>query len=260
MKRAVVILALGVTVMGQGVFEVASIKRNVSGSTSWGFNPQPSGGLVATNVTPRQMVIYAYSMQNSRVEGGPDWIDTERYDIVAKGSTSATQDQMLLMLRALLNERFKAVVRIEPRETPVFALQLAREDRRLGPELRPSDVDCVAVRSALAPGAPPPVRNNRPLCTGRGKPGLVIAGAVTMEEMARNLTRLVDRPIIDRTGLHGRFDVDLRYTPDLQPVDPAGDAPALFVALQEQLGLKLQSQRAPIDVAIIQSIEHPVAD
>ena len=258
----VILACMMVGVAAQGTFEAASIKRNTSESANWGFVTQPGGRLVATNVTARQMVTYAYSMQNSRVEGGPPWTDTERYDIVAKAaSATATQTEMLPLLRALLADRFKLSVRIEARETPVFALVLARDDRRLGPQLRPSKADCAAVRAALAQGQAPTLTGDRPLCVGRSRSGLVVAGAITMEEFANNLWRLVDYPVVDRTGLKGRFDLDLRWLPQDQPPGDAGaDEPSLFIALQEQLGLKLQSQQALIDMVVIDRVERPSVD
>src|SRR6188474_2193720 len=141
----------------QGVlpaFEVASIKVNASGSENFGFTARPGGVMVATNVSARQVVTYSYSMQNSRVEGGPDWLDTVRYDITAKASEAATPDQMLLMFRTLLAERFKLVMHIDARDTAIFALVQARPDGRLGPQLRASSkVDCEAARAEQARGA-----------------------------------------------------------------------------------------------------------
>jgi uncharacterized protein (TIGR03435 family) len=119
-------------------FEVASIKVNNSGSENFGFNARPGGMMVAINVSARQVVTDAYSMQNSRVEGGPDWLDTVRYDITAKASEAATPEQMLLMFRTLLAQRFKLVMHVDARDTAIFALVQARPDRRLGPQLRAS--------------------------------------------------------------------------------------------------------------------------
>ena len=249
-------------------FEIASIKVNSSGSQNFGFTPQPGGVLVATNVSARQMVTYAYSMQNSRVEGGPDWLDAVRYDISAKAAGPATQDQMLPMLRTLLADRFKLVMHIDPRDTPIFALVRARADGRLGPQLRASSItDCDAAREAQARGAAIAASDGRPICGGRTRgAGLIIAGAVSMEELARNTSRMAGRVVVDRTGLQGRYDFDLKFNPDGElaaatPADRPPDAlPSFFVALEEQLGLKLEPQRAPVDVVVIDSIQRPVED
>ncbi len=246
-------------------FEVASIKRNTSGDENFGFNVRPGGLMAALNVTGRQIVRFAYSMQNSSVEGGPDWLDTEHYDITAKAAEAATPEQMLLMLRTLLADRFKLVMHMDARDTPIFNLVRARNDGRLGPQLRPTSVDCGAIRAAQARGAATLTANDgRPVCGGRARAGIITAGAVTMEQLARNLSGLAGRAIVDRTGLEGHYDFDLKYVPDAQLTAPAGGAPAelpsLFVALEEQLGLKLEAGRAPVDVVVIDSIARPVED
>ena len=248
-------------------FDVASIKVNASGDQNFGFTPKPGGVMIATNVTARHIVTFAYSMQNSRVEGGPDWLDTVRFDITAKASEAATPEQMLLMLRTLLANRFTLVMHVEARDTPVFALVRARADGRLGPQLRASATrDCAAARAEQARGAALAASDGRPICGGRARAGAITAGAVSMEELARNMARLVGRVIIDRTGLPDRYDFDLTFSPDadLTAASGAGGVPgalpSLFVALEEQLGLKLESQRAPVEVVVIESIQRPVED
>ena len=248
-------------------FEVASIKINASGDENFGFTPRPGGVLVATNVTPRHIVTFAYSMQNSRVEGGPDWLDSVRFDITAKASDAATQEQMLLMLRTLLADRFKLVMHVEARDTPIFVLIRARADGRPGPQLRSSaTIDCDAARAAQARGAALAASDGRPICGGRTRAGVITAGAVSMEELARNLSRVVGRAILDRTGLPGRYDFDLRFNSEAELTAAPGAGrepgalPSLFVALEEQLGLKLESQRAPVDVVVIDSVQRPIED
>ena len=248
-------------------FEVASIKVNNSGSENFGFSVKPGGVVIATNVTIRQIIRYAYSMQNSKVEGGPDWLDTVRYDITAKAAEAATADQMTFMFRPLLADRFKLVMHIDARDTPIFALVRARADGRLGPQLRASSVmDCDATRAAQARGAALAAGDGRPICAGRAQAGAIIAGAVSMDELARNTSRMAGRVVVDRTGLQGRYDFELKFNPDGElTAAPAADRPpnalpSFFVALEEQLGLKLEPQRAPVDVLIIDSIQRPVED
>lgn len=248
-------------------FEVVSIKVNASADENFGFTLKPGGMMVATNVTARQIVTFAYSMQNSRVEDGPAWLDSVRFDITAKAAGPATQEQMLPMMRALLADRFRLEIHRDARDTPVFALVRARADGRLGPQLRPSaTLDCDAALAAQARGAAIAASDGRPICGGRTRAGVITAGAVSMEELARNMSRLAGRMIIDRTGLPGRYDFDLKFTPegDLTATPAArnelGAPPSLFVALEEQLGLKLESQRAPVEVVVIDSIQRPVED
>jgi uncharacterized protein (TIGR03435 family) len=267
MRYAVLALALAAAQQSvRPAFEVASIKQNTSGSENFGFNARPGGVMVAINVSARQVVTYAYSMQNSRVEGGPDWLDTVKYDITAKAPEAATPDQMLLMFRTLLADRFKLTMHTDARDTAIFALVRGRADGRLGPQLRASSTaDCDAARGEQARGAAIASADGRPICGGRTRAGFIIAGAVSMDELARNMSRMVGRAIVNRTGLTGRYDFDLKFTPESELTGAAADSgpdtpPSLYVALEEQLGLKLEPQRAPVDVVVIDSIQRPVED
>ena len=168
------------------------------------------------------------------------------------------------MLRALLAERFKLVVHRETRDLPIYVLVMARKDGRLGPRLRPSNVDCSATPSPAAGGfvAEP--------CKGlRNVPGKATGRAVTIQTLARLMSGWVDdhRPVEDRTGLTGNFDIDLDWTPDRPLPPPPADAPALpqvdangaglFTALQEQLGLKVESAKNSIATLVVDHAEDP---
>ena len=189
------------------------------------------------------------------------------------------------MLRTLLAERFKLVLRRESREQPIYALVRARRDGVLGPQIKTPTGSCVMVMPGVVRGAaggdPNPPDPAKPGAQpSPGQPGrrcgvgpdgdTLKAGSATMKTLTTILTPSVDRPILDRTGLDGLFDFDLRYaggtsflgrgrgaavSPDA-PVDPAG-LPSLFTALQEQLGLRLDAQRGPVDVLVVQSAELP---
>ena len=127
-------------------------------------------------------------------------------------------------------------------------------------------VDCDAARAAQAQGAAIAASDGRPICGGRTRSGVITAGAVSMDELARNMSRLVGRVIVNRTGLQGRYDFDLKFVPDAElTAGPAADRPpdalpSLLVALEEQLGLKLEAQRAPVDVVVVDSIQRPTED
>jgi len=146
---AVAVAAMGVLAApssaqrAQVAFDVASVKHNDSGQPGGGVGLRP-GGYAATNVLLRTIVAHAFQMKRPFVIGGPDWIDSERYDIIARASGEATEEELYAMARALLIDRFHLVVHQETRELPVYAMVRARSDGRLGPNLRPSTPDCAA--------------------------------------------------------------------------------------------------------------------
>jgi uncharacterized protein (TIGR03435 family) len=259
-------------------FEVAAVKKNTSGDTRAPMRTQPGGRFTATNVRLKFLIAAAFSMVDperlidSRILGGPDWIGSERYDINAKAniefrpSPDGPARELLLMIRSLLQERFKLVAHRETRELSVYELVLARSDRRLGPEMRKPAADCDA---AIAAGIPPPRQPGEPPpCGLMGSPARTIAGGATMQQLVANLSNRVDRLVVDKTGLAGRFAFTLVWTPDripteapppgIPPIDPNG--PSLFTALQEQLGLKLEPAKAPVEVLVIDHIEHATED
>jgi uncharacterized protein (TIGR03435 family) len=262
-------------------FDVASIKPNKAGDNIV-FNEARGNRLTMTGYTLQMLIQNAYDLQDFQIAGGPKWLNSDRFDIFATSSSpdlfkaeqpfGPTQQQ--LMLRSLLVDRFKLAAHNETRELPVFALVLARTDGRLGPELRKTSIDCAALATTRARGetTPPPqfAISDRPVCGSRVTPGAIIAGGITMSDLVRRLSLLsntgssLGRMVIDRTGLSGAFDVNLHFTPDRIPdfgpggpiIDP--DGPSIFTALQEQLGLKLDPQRGPVDVFVIDRAEIPV--
>jgi uncharacterized protein (TIGR03435 family) len=162
------------------------------------------------------------SVQGFQIAGGPDWIDKDRWDVVAKADGDASPDQLMALLQTLLADRFKLAAHREVRDAPIYALTLSRNNGRLGPQLRPSTVDCAALISAARArgSAPSPTTNGRPSCGLRVERGFIMTTATTMADLARNLAPMAGRSVIDKTGLTGTYDLDLRWTPD----GPAGDA------------------------------------
>jgi len=273
-----VVTALAQTPERVPSFEVASVKRNTSGDSRAPMRTQPGGRFVATNVLLKFLIAAAFGMPDppslidARILGGPEWIGSERYDINAKAniefrpSPDGPARELLLMIRSLLEERFKLKAHRETRELPIYELVLARADRRLGPEMRKPATDCDA---AIAAGIPPPRQPGEPPpCGLMAGPARTIAGGATMQQLAANLTVRLERLVFDKTGLTGRFAFTLAFTPDrmpteapppgIPPIDPNG--PSLVTALQEQLGLKLEPARGPVDVLVIDRVEHPAAD
>lgn len=232
----------------------------------------------ATNVPLRELIRFAYDVQDVRLIGGPDWIRSERFDITAKAEQpfpawgpAGPPMPLLLMMRTLLSDRFSLVVHQETREMPVYALIVAREDRKFGPEITPSKLDCDSQARAGRAGPPPQTNPNEPTCGMRIAPGQMLIGGTPMSQFASVLSNFVQRVVLDRTQLSGTFDFRLRWTPDRLPQGPPppgapplpavdADGPSLFAALQEQLGLKLESTRAPLEVLVIDRVEQPTPD
>jgi uncharacterized protein (TIGR03435 family) len=267
-------------------FEVASVKK--SGPPSPGsFNFNMRGGRFVVSQTPlSSLITMAYSLQRYQVVGGPAWINSDRFDVNAKAEDGpvaptppGTPTRQQLMLRALLKERFALVAHNETRELPLSHLVMSRDDRKLGERLRPATVDCAALAAARGrAGGPPPVPpappkpGEVPQCGMRGGFGQIAAGSMRMEQLASLLASMLNRPVFDRTKLTGAFDFQLDYTPDQMPQLPPGatlppgftmpsaDGPSLSTALQEQLGLKLESTRGPIEVLVIDSVSQPTPD
>jgi bla regulator protein blaR1 len=262
-------------------FEVASIKTTKSRTEAKGVRIQP-GRLTIDGLTAREIVAFAYDIPNplriSRIAGGPNWLDSDRFNIVAKAADSAATDRLRMMLRALLADRFHMIARTTTLDRPVYALSLARSDGSLGPRLHRSDIDCRQFWAARGGALPPLPRDPKDVstCVIRAEPGLIVARARTMADLVTvAFPRVVeDRVVVDRTGLTGSYDVLLEWTPERKPfasaadlppglpvpAPPSTDGPSIFTAIQEQLGLKLQSARAPVEVLLIDHIERPAED
>jgi uncharacterized protein (TIGR03435 family) len=242
-------------------FEVASVKVNKSGPTG-GRAPVVAGDrLTIVNMTLRAIVQTAYGIGRDDIAGAPRWMDVDHFDIVAKAEKPVSADEMRLLLRNLLADRFTLVTHTEKKTTPVYALVLARADGRLGPNLRPATRDCASLR------ADPPGRDPDP-CGMLTSVTASVTGRMAVRgfdlSMLGRLAAEVERPIVDRTGLKGIFDWELTWTPQnprlrtpvqSATVDPNG--PSIFTALQEQLGLKLESQQDERDVLVIDKVEQP---
>ena len=247
-------------------FDVASVKPNTSGDFRRAIGPGPGGRFQALNNTLRELVTYAYGVDMARaglqVAGGPSWMDSDRFDIdaVAPGG-AATPAEAREMVRTLLAERFKLQARRETRAVPTYDLVVDRRDGRLGSKLRPSTIDCEARRAAARRGGPPPVPTGpppspetiRPVCGLRQTPVRFAGDAVSMTQLASALGPPSARIVFDRTGLTGYFDLDLEWAPSQD--DPS--TTPIFTAIREQLGLRLEGSRAPIEMVVVVSAERP---
>jgi uncharacterized protein (TIGR03435 family) len=244
-------------------FEVASIKPNKSGSGSSSINTN-AGSLRASNVTLRRLITRSYRLLDFQVIGGPDWIGTERFDIEARAEAGAmpppgTADSvareniMAGMIQSLLEERFQLKSHREMRELPVFALTLGKDGSKLQS----------TVEGRPGPGG---ITNGSTHTNGTAA-GVEMSGSgVSIDRLVGLLASQVGRPIIDKTNLAGTYDFSLKFAPP-QPTSVAAGAnadsatepvgPSLFTAIQEQLGLKLESTKGPVEVLVIDSVQKP---
>ena len=256
-------------------FDVASIKPVTpagDGRIQVGIQMQPGGGLRATNVTLKFLLTFAYNVRDFQISGGPGWLNSELFDLMAKSERSSdtqsipadpremtddqrktSQEQTRQKLQALLADRFQLKFHRETKEQPVYALVVGKN----GPKIQPSDD-----KSGNGP---------RGLRMGRGQ---LIGNSAPLELMANALSNQLGRPVLDHTGLAGRYDFKLEWTPDPAqgggpfaglpppppgvngPPPPDPNGPSIFTAIQE-LGLRLESQKAPVEILVIDSVEKP---
>jgi uncharacterized protein (TIGR03435 family) len=262
-------------------FEAASVRPNptpVLDPEDSSISPDPRGTLRVVNFPLRLLILFAYQIQNFQL-AAPDWIASAKFDIQARAGRelppprAGSPSPMQMMLRTLLADRFKLVVHTETRQLPIYELVLARPDGARGPQLRPATEDCAARLAALQAGTPvgpmaPPGPGG---CGVSIRLGRIRFGGSPLATFADTLSRLAQRVVVDRTGLAGNWDFELTFTPDpaalqlppgmpLPPVAPDVDAnaPSLFTALEEQLGLKLRPATGPVEVLVIDRVEPPV--
>lgn len=246
-------------------FDVASIKRNVSGELGAGLD-MSRGQLRATNIPVQVLIRQAFDVMDSQLVGGPSWVRDERYDVTAKAPDGVvTAVAMRPLLRALLMDRFKLMTHAETRDMPVFALVRA-SDARQSPGIREAAYDCAAVSpTAASSGASTAAHDAWPMCAVTFKPGILYVGGYRISEVMRLLTPLVGRTILDETGIATPVQVRLEYQPEGRGATPptgaaADERPTLFTALEEQAGLRLVGRRAPVQVLVVDTVERPSPD
>jgi uncharacterized protein (TIGR03435 family) len=245
-------------------FEAASVKRNTSGSENGARNLGAGGRLVFTNMTLDHVIAAAFEIEQHQLLNAPRWTSAERFDIIATAGTAAPLPQLYAMLRTLLAERFRLTVHTEERIVPSYVLSRAREGGCLGAALKPATVNCGPTGRGSGPGPTPG-------CSAWIGPGIVGFAGQPIANLAGALSMMLQQPVVDRTGLEGGYDIDLKFSTENLPGIPAGppggpgpagdpNTPTIFAALQEQLGLRLESQRAPITVVIVDSVSLPTED
>ena len=242
-------------------FEVASIKRSDAGNEGPRFlNWEPGGRVRVVNQPVTTMVSMAYGVQSYQIIDAPPWANSDGYDIVAKApeGVALNINTFRPMMQALLRERFQLRLRRETRALPIYNLVFATRDRTLGAKLTRSAIDCTG-RTA-PPSNPAQLKS----CGAYTRPGGFTLGGMPMGAFVRLLSPAVNRVVVDQTELEGNWDLEVSYTPELVPAADVGavtplasGAPTLFTALQEQLGLKLDAGRGPVEVIVIESVSRP---
>jgi len=225
-------------------FEAVSVKRQFQSSTT-APTLLPPNRFYRRSATVSQLIRYAFSLGTSQVSGGQNWIREYGFEIDATAPGNKSEEQLRLMVQALLRDRFKLVTHVEQREMRFAALTLVRADGRLGPDIKRCDLE---QPPALSPVLVP--RNGRVLLARCGDLSDVIGGAASMMMM----------PVIDRTGLQGSWTFHLRYTLPATAGgsdDPSSDAPFFGTALQEQLGMRVREQTGPVEILVIDSVSEP---
>jgi uncharacterized protein (TIGR03435 family) len=241
-------------------FDVVSIKRNTDGpGAGGGIRRMPDGTFIVRNQPIASIILTASPVPTFEYEGLPDWAKFENYDLTAKPPSDSTAEQRGQMWRALFADRMKLVAHIEQRERNTFALVVARKDGKLGPELKPSNLNCDAGRGDGT--KPPPTAEPQNRCGIALSRNSLVSGGITMDQLALPLKGIAGGLVNNRTGLAGLYSVNLKFT---RPRDlgagadsSSDDAPGIFTALQEQLGLKLQPEKTVVPVFVIDHIERP---
>jgi uncharacterized protein (TIGR03435 family) len=232
---------------GNVAYDVVSIKLNKSGESGGRWGRQPGGRWVMVNTPIAVMISQAYPTKVEELFGAPDWVRSEPYDVEARATFEPTIEQQRTMLRALLADRFKLAAHYEARERPIYNLVVVRADKRLGPRLRyvAETIDCATYK--------PKTPTDPPVCGARTRAGSALSftsGGLRMASLGDMISNYAGRPIVDKTGLTGFFELTLEF-------GPGPEGLSIFTALQEQLGLKLEPARGLLDVVVIDRIERP---
>jgi len=220
-------------------FEAASVKVNRSGETRTSMRSLPGGRVEGTNRTLKLLIQNAFELQPFQIVGGPDWIDSARFDVAATANHDVTAAERASMMRALLADRFKLATHPERRDASIYALRLARPDARPSAGLKKAADDA---RDGFREGD-----------------GSLTTQRTSMERLVRELTSYAGRTVVDETGLSGEWAVTLTWAPD---AGGGGDAnlTSIFTAMREQLGLKLDATRGPVEILVIDRAERPSED
>ena len=213
-------------------FDVASVKQAPPSQGNFiRTSTRNDPGMVGySSATLKSLIARAYNVREHQISG-PNWLASERYDIVAKHPPNTPKYQIPLMMQSLLAERFKLALHREPKVLPVYALVLGKN----GPKLKAADA-AGSLRMEMGPK------------------GRKMTGQVTIARLVEVLSNMLDRPVLDMTELAGPFDIELEWTPDGAPAETS-DNPSIFAAIQEKLGLRLEARKSSVDILVIDRVE-----
>jgi uncharacterized protein (TIGR03435 family) len=243
---------VGMATSAEKAFEVATVKRSPSDAQGARLGPPGKGAITIVNLPLRNIIVQSFRTQRPMVFGGPSWIDEERYDIVGKGpDPTVSNPEVWEMMRSLLIERFKLKYHVESRELPVFALTIGKTGHKLMPGEQGRCAGELKQGRLCGDILVPPF--------GTGMYNMPIGALIT------GIGARAGRPVVDRTGLTGRYDINLSWMPEGMTPERLAEIPAeirpqemgLFEAIEQQTGLKLEPSRAPIQVLVIDSVDHP---
>jgi uncharacterized protein (TIGR03435 family) len=243
------LLATPLCLGAQSNFEVASIRPSAPGARGGnGIEITPGGRFSAVNVSLRALLKNAYGIRDFQVAQPPEWFDSQRYDVVAKAEGDVPADRMKLMLQNLLADRFQLKVHREPKEVQAYVLAIGKN----GPKIQPAASDETGRVSRKGLGVI------------AGSKASIAQLAEALSDVALNGHYILDRPVLDRTGLSGVYDFVLTWTPEPGQFSPGStpdlSGPSLFTAVQEQLGLKLEIQKAQVEILVIDHVEKASAN
>jgi uncharacterized protein (TIGR03435 family) len=214
-------------------------------------NVGAGGRLVFVNYTLRDLVAAAYDVQDFHISGGPAWSNRDRFDLEARAAAGTPLPRLHLMLRSLLADRFRLTIREGVRQLPLYYLVIAREDGRLGPQLKPSAADCGPTGRGRGPA--PAGAGDSTSCRALITPVRVDFAGQAITQLATVLGMGLKATVVDKTGLDGGYDLQLSFS--LDGNDPT--LPSLATATEEQLGLRLERQRGPVPVIVIERADPP---
>ena len=241
-------------------FEAASVKPSTTGARGWSVS-YTADSVRATNATLESLIVSAYGIRPDRLVGGPNWVRSARFDVNGKAAQALPREQLRLMARHLLEDRFGLVLMGEQREEETYVLRLARSDGRMGPDVRRAPDDCLA--AAGGGGVPINLPAGPPLQSSTGAAPTISGRCATMAALADGLSRSLGVGVVDETGLQGRWDWVIAYD-KLSPNPAAGGAPeptnlpTVFTAVEEQLGLKLErNPHGTVEYAVITAAHAP---